>query len=149
MEKINNKYYIRINEKNRVIKGFSDAFETAKEGDIQIGEGFGTQFRIASEKLSADLQHFSDIENSLTMLAEKGIYIYKYENNLIQKISEEDYQEELSNLPKLQPTEVEVLKEENLNLMATTAQLYEKTLELEQQNLDLMLAITEIYEMSI
>ncbi|MFV0519609.1 MAG: hypothetical protein ACK5LY_04965, partial [Lachnospirales bacterium] len=90
-----------------------------------------------------------NIENGLPIINEFGILQLKYENGFISKISEIEIQEELENLPKAPLTEIEVLKEENLLLMETTTELYEKTLALEQQNLDLMVAITEIYEASL
>ncbi|MFV0519421.1 MAG: hypothetical protein ACK5LY_04000, partial [Lachnospirales bacterium] len=90
-----------------------------------------------------------NIENGLPIINEFGILQLKYENGFISKISEIEIQEELENLPKAEPTEVEVLKEDSLMLMETTTELYEKTLALEQQNLDLMVAITEIYEMNL
>ncbi len=144
-----NKYYIRLNEKNQIIKTFSSTFEKPNVTDILIGEGEGSQFRAFSNNLSPELKEFTGVENGLQLTNEHGIYILKYENGLICKVSEEELLEELNNLPKPQPTEVELLKEENLNLMETMTMLYERSQDLEQQNIDLMVAITELYEMNI
>ncbi len=147
-DKVKYKYFIRV-ENNKIIKAFSNVFENPKENDILIGEGDGSQFRATSEVLSEELQYLSKIENGLSLINDKGLYSLKYENGLICKVSEEELQEELNNLPKPHHTEVEVLKEENLILMETMTTLYEKTQDLEQQNLDLMVVITELYEMNI
>jgi len=40
-----NKFYIEIDERTRIVKGFSDAFEQPSVESIQIGQG-GTQFRL-------------------------------------------------------------------------------------------------------
>jgi hypothetical protein len=41
-----NKHFIRLDENNNIIRGFSDAFEQALEGDICINEEGGYQFRL-------------------------------------------------------------------------------------------------------
>ncbi len=62
MEEIKNKYYIRLNERGRVVKAFSDIFDKVEESDILIGEGFGSQYRVSSEALSDELQDYADVE---------------------------------------------------------------------------------------
>lgn len=49
MEEFYNKHYIRLNGTNRVIKGFSDAFEEPLETDICINEQGGRQFELFGE----------------------------------------------------------------------------------------------------
>lgn len=39
-----NKHYIRIDNENNIVHGFSDAFEQPQEGDILINEQGGRQF---------------------------------------------------------------------------------------------------------
>jgi len=41
-----NKHYIRIDANRSIVKGFSDAFEQAQEGDICINDQGGYQFRL-------------------------------------------------------------------------------------------------------
>lgn len=153
MEEFKNKYYISINEENRIVKTFSSAFGNPIDSDIEVGEGVGSQFRVSGELLSEELKFFADIENGLQILDENGLYCLKYENGLIHKVDENELQEELNNLPKQQPTKIEMLEEENIMLMETVTQLYEINLEqdsllegLRQDNLEMMLALTEIYE---
>lgn len=90
MEEIKNKYYIRIDEKKRIIKVFADILEKAEEGDISIGEGEGSQFRACKQSLSEELQMFADVENGLQLVDANGLYCLKYENELICKVSEND-----------------------------------------------------------
>ncbi len=148
MVNLKNKYYIRVNENGIISKYFSSVFEKPTETDILIGEGEGSQFRATSDKLSVELQEFADIENGLQLTNEFGVYILKYENGVISKISDKELEESLL-LQKPSPTEIELLQEENLRLMEATTNLYEKTLKLEEENLDIMMAMTELYEMSL
>ncbi len=109
MEEIKNNYYIRLDEKNRIIKTFSDFFEQPSQIDILLYTGLGSQFRASSENLANDLQQYSEVENGLPLMSEPGIYTLKYENGKIQKLSTEEIQLEMDNLPKSQPTPIEVL----------------------------------------
>lgn len=147
------KYYIRVNENNRIIKTFSSAFENVQESDIVIGEGLGSQFRACKEVLSEELEGVADVENGLNIVDKNGLYCLKYENGVITKVSDSELKEEFNNLPKPQPTQLEVLEQENIMLMETSAELYELSLEqekqiqdLKQDNVEMMLAIAEIYE---
>lgn len=156
MEDYKNKYYIRVNENNRIIKTFSSAFENAEKSDIEIGEGDGSQFRVSKERLTEELHDYANVENGLELINEYGLYCLKYENGVISKISDVELQEELNNLPKSPLTKMEMLEEENIILMETTTQLYESNLEqekqiekLEQVNVEMMLAIIELYENSL
>lgn len=149
MEELKNKYLIRQNEKGRIIKAFSSAFEEVKKEDIAIGEGFGSQFRASKEVLSEDLQGFANIENGLPLLDENGIYILKYENGAISKILDEELAEEIENLPKAEKSKIQVLEEQNTELMLALTEVYEKNLSLESQLTDTQLALVEIYEKTI
>lgn len=40
------KHYIRLDSTNRIVKGYSDAFEQPQEGDICINEDGSYQFRL-------------------------------------------------------------------------------------------------------
>ncbi len=142
MENLKNKYYIRLNKDNRIIKTFSSVFEKAKERDILIGEGIGSQVRFTKDKLHTDLSHLIGVENGLDLINEMGIYQYKYENDLVTKISNEELQSDIEKLPKPKPSKVEKLEEDNKNLRAEIENL-------KKDNIDTMLAITEMYEMML
>lgn len=147
------KYYIRLNKDKKIIKTFTSAFEEAIESDILIGEGIDSQFRATKEVLSEELQEFANVENGLNFVNEQGLYCLKYEQGLISKVSKSELEEELNNLPKPKPTQLEILEQENIMLMETTVELYETNLEqekqikdLKQENVEMMLALTEVYE---
>ncbi len=156
MEEVKNKYYIRLDQNDRIIKFFSNVFEEPKETDILINEGYGLHFIVDKDTLREELQRYANIENSLPLTNEFGILQLKYKEGKIRKISDEELEKEIDNLPKSKPSKLQVLEEENLLLMETTAYLYEEniTLKLEQeeqkqQNIDIMLAVAELYEMSL
>ncbi len=144
MEEFKNKYYISVNEKNRVIKTFSSVFEKPIETDILIGEGAGSQFRVLSDKLSEELQEFAEVENGLQLINELGIYILKYENGVIRKISDEELEESISGV-EFVPTEIELLKEENFKIIEVATKLYELAMKVQEDNIDLRSAIIELY----
>lgn len=90
MEHIKNKYYIRLDENNQIIKTFSNVFEEPVESDILINEGYGSQFRASKENLSEELQQYADVENGLPLINENGQYqlTYDLEEKKIKKINE-------------------------------------------------------------
>ncbi len=154
MEYTKNKYYIRLNENSRIVRWFSEVFEKPIDGDILIGEGYGVQFVVGKEVLSEELYDYADIENGLDLTNKNGLLQLKYENGIISKVSEVELEEQLKvqlekEQTETQPTEIEVLKQENAELKQAMAELYEKNLELEKQNIDIMLAITELYEKGV
>jgi hypothetical protein len=65
LDEFYNKHYVRLDTENRVIKGFSDAFEQPTDGDICINEQGGRHFEI------------SGVINP-PLINEAGIYLYKY-----------------------------------------------------------------------
>lgn len=95
MEQLKNKYYIRLNENNKIIKTFSNIFEEPQQTDVLIGEGYGSQFRATSEILSEGLQEYSDVENGLPLYDLNGNLQLIYENNLIRYTTDEEKQQEL------------------------------------------------------
>ncbi len=109
MDNFTNKYYIRLNEEKRIIKFFSTAFEDALANDICVGEGIGSQFRVDKKVLSVELQEFANIENGLRLINVNGIYILKYENNQIIKISDEELEADIQNIYKLAQNSIGVL----------------------------------------
>lgn len=91
-----NKHYIRIDEENRVIKGFSDAFEKPKEGDIVINEKGGRHFRLPFEnRVNPPLK------------TDEGVPLYKYENGEAKERTQEEIQADIDALPPSPPTTVE------------------------------------------
>lgn len=66
------KHYIRINENNEIIHAFSDAFETAQEGDIAIYTGEVRQLLLLGK-----------INPNITNL---GVPLYKWVNNEIVEV---------------------------------------------------------------
>ncbi len=139
MEELKNKYYIRIDERGRVVKVFSDIFDKVKESDILIGEGFGSQYRADSSVLSDELQDYADVENGLDLIDENGLYILKYENGIICKVSDEEIEEEIGDLPEPEPSELEQIKSQN-------TELKNNVLTLETLSLIIMEGLTEVYE---
>lgn len=77
-----NKHYIRMDDRNRIIYGFSDAFEEEGEGDICISEMGGRQFELLEEI-------------NPPLVDENGVYRYRYENGEIVKRSEEERQADI------------------------------------------------------
>ncbi len=139
-----NKYYIRLNENNRIIKTFSSIFEAPEDSDILVGEGEGAQFRVGSNILEESLQEYIEVENGLRLINEFGVYMLKYENGVICKLTEEEL-EASKPVIEIKPTEVELLKEENLKIILATTTLFEQVLKLEEDNVDLRTAIVELY----
>lgn len=138
-----NQYYIRINEDNQIIKVLSSAFESPLETDILVCENNSPHFNVSSELLSDELKKYANIENGLPLADEAtGLHNLKYENGIIRKLTDEELQEEIDNLPQPQPSELEQLKSEN-------EALKQEVSELNQQVTDTMLAVAEIYESTL
>lgn len=81
------KHYIRVDEKNRVIKGFSTDFEDPIDTDICINENGGRHFEILGEL-------------NPCLINTQYIYLYKYENNNVTKRTEEEIKIDIESMPK-------------------------------------------------
>lgn len=97
-----NKHYISVDTKNRILAGFSDAFNKPKDDDICINEQGGALFRLFSDGL----------ENPpLTDIATR-CHLYRYENGQVRKATDAELAAELAeiedNRPPVQPTADEV-----------------------------------------
>ena len=68
---MNYKYYIRLNDKNEVVRAFSDAFGPVEEGDIEYGEGNNRQW---------SLGQLTDVET--------GVYLWRFDDELYMKDEE-------------------------------------------------------------
>ena len=72
-----NKHYIRINEDNEVIKGFSDAFEDPLVTDICINEDAGRHFKLKGK-----------VNPPLTGDSGQPLYYYKASTDKVKKTTE-------------------------------------------------------------
>lgn len=106
------KHYIRLNQNNIVIYGFSNGFEQPEENDICIDENAGRHFQI-------------QLRN------ERGQYLYKWENASLVERTTQELDIEWSHRPPEPPTpeqRIAQLESDNLNLMIALTEVYEKML---------------------
>lgn len=96
-----NNYYIKIDERNRIIDGWSDGPNPDKDitNAICINEEGSYQFRL-----------YPGGEENPNIYTLEGIPKYEYVNNQISLRSEEDIQDDLKNLPEPAPTELEQMR---------------------------------------
>lgn len=80
-----NKHYIRLDTENRIIKGFSDAFEQPIDGDICINKQGGRHFELLG------------VVNPLLMDMQ-GIYLYKYVDGVIKERTTEEIQADINKI---------------------------------------------------
>lgn len=97
IEVIKTKHYIRLDEQNRVVKGFSTAFEEPLETDICVCEDGGRHFEL-----------FGVI--NLPLINKDGICLYKYENGAVLKRAAEEIQADVDAKPKPPMSEIDLLK---------------------------------------
>lgn len=113
---IYNKHYIRIDARNRIIHGFSDAFEQPRDGDICVDEQGGRHFEL-----------FSEINPPL--LSELGISLYAWKGNKAVKRSDAEIQADIDVLPKSeQPDDLgKIIKEQAEKIELLTGCIMELT----------------------
>lgn len=87
MDEFYNKHYVTLDEQNRIINGFSDAFRQPSETDICINEQGGYQFRL-----------FPNGEENPMLLNENGISLYEYNEGVFAR-SKEDIAADEAELP--------------------------------------------------
>lgn len=137
-----NKHYITIDEHNRIVNGFSDAFGSPTETDICINEQGGYQFRL-----------FPDGEENPVLLDWNGmIPLYKYEDGEVVKRSEEELEADRAEIPTPEPVptmdeRVTALEEQMVMADNTAIELFEAQLAQEEINAAQDVALIEIYEM--
>lgn len=85
------KYYIRLDENNNTVKGFSDDFEKPMDTDICIKENGGRQFEL------------NGVINP-PLINSQGIYLFKYINNEVIAKTNDEIQQEINNLPTPEPS---------------------------------------------
>lgn len=86
-----NRHFIRVDKYNRILHGFSDAFETAEEGDICINENGSHQFRL----------FFDEEENP--SLIENHIHLYMWTGEEIRETTPEEREAELKEIEASRP----------------------------------------------
>lgn len=79
MQEIYNKHYVRVDAEERIIKGFSDAFEQPQEGDVCIEEQGGYQFRLLAGG-----------EENPTLCDDAGVALYKMEEGQVKQRTQEE-----------------------------------------------------------
>lgn len=96
-----NKHYISVDEQNRIINGFSDAFRQPSNTDICINEQGGYQFRL-----------FPGGEENPALFDREGmIPLYAYIDGEVVKRTEEEIEVDRAALivPKPEPTAEELI----------------------------------------
>lgn len=112
-------HYIRIDNSNRIIKGFSSEFEEPQQNDICINEDGG--------------RHFEMLGRVNPQLTDPNlIYIYKYENGQMLERTQEEILQDLQAIPK------EISKEDSVMLA-----IAELDAQREKDKLETQLAIAE------
>lgn len=104
MESMNfyNKHYITVDERSRIVNGFSDAFRSPSDTDICINEQGGYQFRL--------FPHGE--ENPVLFEWTHRIPLYKYENGEVVKRTEEEIEADIAALPvpEAVPTQLDMVE---------------------------------------
>ena len=94
MEEFYNKHYITVDERSRIVYGFSDAFRQPSDTDICINEQGGYQFRV-----------FPGGEENPALLADPYmIPMYKWDGEVIKRTAEE-IEADIADLPKPTPSD--------------------------------------------
>lgn len=88
MQEYYNKHYIRLDEKNYIEKGFSDAFEDPIVTDICINEQGGRHFEL-------------DGVINLSLINMDGRHLFKYVDGKVIKTTEDERVTELATFPKV------------------------------------------------
>lgn len=126
MENYKNKIYARLDKNNIVLKMFSSVFEQPLKSDILIEEG--------------NEDYHAHVHLKYTVRDESGNYNYKYENDKIVELTDEE-KEVLFPKQEIQTSENEMLIS---NLLLDNAELKNKATELEELTSTLMLQIAEL-----
>lgn len=104
MEKYN-KHYITVDERGRIVDGFSDAFRQPSDTDICINEQGGYQFRL----------YPCGVENPFMFERTYMIPLYKYENGTVLKRTEAEIEADIADLPR--PASNEISDSEALRII--------------------------------
>lgn len=139
-EMFHNKHYITVDEQNRIVNGFSDAFRQPTDTDICINEQGGYQFRLFG------------IENPALFDWNGMIPLYKYEDGEVVKRTEEEIEADRAAIPEVEaePTteeRVTALEEQLAESDEVAMALYEASVAQEAVNAEQDEAILGLYEM--
>lgn len=133
METMNfyNKHYITVDERSRIVNGFSDAFRSPSDTDICINEQGGYQFRLFP----------GGEENPPLHEWPHMIPLYKYENGEVVKRTEEEIGADVADIPvpEVKPTTEERVSD----LEDTTSALEDAICEMDAANEERMAAIED------
>lgn len=113
MNEFYSKHYITVDEQNRIVGGFSDAFRQPVDTDICINEQGGYQFRLFP----------NGEENPQLFEFEHMIPLYAYENGAVRVRTQKEIDADIAAIPEpeITPTAEErlfSLEEENSMLKA-------------------------------
>lgn len=99
---IYNSHYVSIDAQNRVINGFSDAFEAPREDSICISDQGGYQFRL-----------FVDGEENPSLTDSVGAHLWYWENGSVRAATEAELEAEraeiAANAPPPMPSDAQRL----------------------------------------
>lgn len=97
-----NKHYITVDERGRILVGFSDAFRQPSNKDICIDEQGSYQFRLFP----------GGEENPALFDFTHDVPLYKYENGKVVKRSQEDVDADIAVLPTEEevPSQLDMLE---------------------------------------
>ena len=101
IEEYYNKHYIRIDEENRIIHGFSDAFGQPQDGDICINDKGGYQFRLViADGLSEENPPLRD---------DYGVLLYRWDGEYAVRRSDEELEADRPEPGEPPPTAIELV----------------------------------------
>lgn len=117
--------YARTDNKNKVIKIFSDCFEQPNDTDILIKSGSGDEY--------------VHVQGKYNLFAENGVHRYKIENNILVECSEDEIAEEISSLPPPPETDRQKIARLEMENAALKAQQEEQDEMILENNYQLLL----------
>ena len=92
------RHYITVDERGRIVDGFSDALRAPSGTDICINERGGYQFRL-----------FPGGEENPGLWEERGVPLYRYDRAVIRR-GRVEIEEDVALLPEAEPTDRERLE---------------------------------------
>jgi len=121
------KHYIRVNDAGTIVHGFSDAFEQPLDDDILVAEEAPRHFHEA----------FSE-----PLVNDRGQFGFKWAGEIVERMQAE-LDAEWANRPPAPPSEIELLRAENIELKLALAELAEAQ---EADKTETQLALAELAE---
>ena len=126
-----NKHFVSVDDQNRIVNGFSDAFRQPTEADICINEQGGYQFRLFP----------GGEENPPLHEWQHMIPLYKYENGEVVKRTEEEIEADIAAMPV--PEHKPTAEERIAELEAVNAELEDALCEMDASNQEEIAALNE------